>query len=83
MTMLWNLGQSQSRYLQLDLNGGISKPMGTFANDFMFAGQGYHAGGGFDFFFNKIGIGVSGGLFSNKSETLFNDYIKNKYLEAP
>ncbi len=83
ITVIWNLGQSQSRYLQLDLNGGISKPMGTFTNDFMFAGQGYHAGGGFDFFFNKIGIGVSGGLFSNKSETLFYDYIRGKYLETP
>lgn len=73
----------QNRFLQIDLNGGLSLPVGAFANEHMFAGQGIHAAGGFDYFFNKIGFGFSGGYFSNQSESLFRDYINHKYFEYP
>ena len=49
-----NISKAQSnRYLQLDLNGGASLPIGAFNDEHMFAGKGLHFGGGFDYFFNK------------------------------
>lgn len=80
-----NISKAQSnRYLQLDLNGGASLPIGAFNDEHMFAGKGLHFGGGFDYFFNKtIGFGFSGGYFTNESENLFRDYINHKYFEYP
>jgi tetratricopeptide (TPR) repeat protein len=73
----------QSKFIQLDLNGGISKPIGSFSQNFMFAGQGYHGGAGFDYFFKNFGIGISGGYFTNPSNASFKTFIEQKYLETP
>jgi tetratricopeptide (TPR) repeat protein len=79
---VWVIAQG-SRYLQIDLNGGSSVPVGAYANQTMFAGQGQHFSGGFDYFFNKIGFGFTGGYFNNESENLFRDFVNLKYYEYP
>lgn len=81
--LAFNVALSQNRFLQIDINGGLTKPVGSFSNQYMFAGNGYHVGGSFDYFFNNIGLGVAGGYFTNNSRTLFNDYIQARYYETP
>ncbi len=72
-----------NRYLQFDINAGASLPVSTFANTHMFADKGMQFGGGFDYFFNNIGFGITGGYFSNESESLFREYVNHKYFEYP
>ncbi|MBK9735292.1 MAG: hypothetical protein IPO92_10125 [Saprospiraceae bacterium] len=79
--MCFCVSGQQKRYLQLDFNGGISIPIQGFKSTLMFAGQGTAAGGGFDYFFGKIGLGFNAGYFSNPTSKLFADYIEHKYLE--
>lgn len=74
---------AQDKFVQVDFNGGISKPVGTFSKNFMFAGQGYHAGAGFDYFFKNFGLGISGGYFTNPSSKSFKSFIEQNYLETP
>jgi hypothetical protein len=70
-------------YLQLDFNGGISLPMQDFKSSYMFAGRGLSFGGGFDYFFGKLGVGISAGYFANPTSDLFKSYIAKKFLETP
>ena len=73
--------QSQ-KFVQVDLSGGISEPMRAFRDQHMFASRGISASGGFDYFFGKLGLGFSGGYFTNKSSAKFTDYIEHKYFET-
>ena len=79
--ILATLVSGQNNLLQIYGNGGISKPTGSFSDPHMFASQGYHYGGGFDYFIHKFGLGVAAGYSQNGSKTLFEDYIQHKYLE--
>jgi tetratricopeptide (TPR) repeat protein len=79
--ILATLVSGQNNLLQIYGNGGISKPTGSFSDPHMFASQGYHYGGGFDYFIHKFGLGVAAGYSQNESKTLFEDYIQHKYLE--
>jgi len=81
LCILSTLVSGQNNQVQIYGNGGISKPLGAFSDPHMFASQGYHYGGGFDYFINKFGLGVAGGYFQNGSKSLFEDYIQHKYLE--
>lgn len=71
----------EKRFLQLELNTGISEPLGAFRSQEMFSGRGRSIGGGFDYFFGKFGLGFNAGTFNNESEQAFSDYIYNKFLE--
>lgn len=71
----------EKRFLQLELNAGISEPFGTFRSAEMFSGRGQSIGGGFDYFFGKFGLGFNAGTFNNESEQAFSDYIFHKFLE--
>jgi tetratricopeptide (TPR) repeat protein len=73
----------ENRFLQLEVNGGISEPMGAFRSQEMFSGTGRSIGGGFDYFFGKFGLGFNAGIFDNNSEQAFSDYMYHKFLERP
>ncbi len=75
------LFSQNTRFLQLDLSSGISQPIQGFSGQHMFAGRGLGFSGGFDYFFKNIGIGLSAGQFTNKSQELFTSYLEHKYLE--
>jgi len=81
MTLSNGLLSQSGRYLQIDLNGGISEPIQQYKNQYMFTGRGISAAGGFDYFFSKIGLGFSGGTFTNESGRSFTSYIEHKYFE--
>ncbi len=70
-----------NRYLQIDLNAGYSEPVQAFRQQHMFSGRGMSGGGGFDYFFGKLGIGFSGGFFNNNSGNNFSAYLEHKYFE--
>lgn len=76
-----SISAQDNRYLQIDISGGLSKPVQSFNSEHMFAGNGVGFSGGFDYFFNRIGLGISIGQFSNNSQDLFNTYLEHKYLE--
>jgi TolA-binding protein len=69
------------KFLQVDLSAGASQPVLKYGETHMFAGRGMSFSGGFDYFFNKIGVGFSAGTFSNVSQKLFSDYVSKKYFE--
>lgn len=73
----------ENRFLQLEVNGGISEPMGAFRSQEMFSGTGRSLGGGFDYFFGKFGLGFNAGVFENNSEQAFSEYMYHKFLERP
>jgi tetratricopeptide (TPR) repeat protein len=52
-----------------------------FSKEEMFAGNGVALGGGFDYFFGRLGIGISTGYFTNSSAEKFSSFISNRYLE--
>lgn len=83
-TATWSVVTAQeNRFLQLEVNGGISEPMGAFRSQEMFSGTGRSLGGGFDYFFGKFGLGFNAGIFDNNSEQAFSDYMYHKFLERP
>jgi tetratricopeptide (TPR) repeat protein len=75
------LPAQSGKFLQIELNAGISEPVQEFRSQHMFSGRGVSASGGFDYFFNHFGIGFSGGYFTNESGQSFTSYIEHKYFE--
>jgi len=75
------LPAQSGKFLQIELNAGISEPVQEFRSQHMFTGRGISATGGFDYFFNHFGIGFSGGYFTNESGESFTSYIEHKYFE--
>jgi len=75
------LPAQSGKFLQIELNAGISEPLQEFRSQHMFTGRGMSAAGGFDYFFNHFGIGFSGGYFTNESGQSFTSYIEHKYFE--
>lgn len=68
-------------YIQIDLSGGVSEPLGSFSNRQMFATRGQAFSGGFDYFFKHVGLGLSAGYFTNLSGESFAQYMTEKYYE--
>lgn len=77
------LSFSQDQYLQLNIEGGYSLPIGKFNDKDMFAGKGLSTSLGFDYFFKSIGIGMTGGVWRNESVSLFKSHIENKFYDLP
>ncbi len=75
------LPAQSGKFLQIEMNAGISEPVQEFRSQHMFTGRGVSAAGGFDYFFNNFGIGFSGGYFTNESGQSFTSYIEHKYFE--
>lgn len=84
MVFLMNLTfvQAQNKkFLQVDLGGGVSVPVLEYKSADMFTATGYSGSAGFDYFFGRLGLGVTGGYFVNPGEKAFSTYISKKYLE--
>ncbi len=77
-----SIGQIKSG-VQVNIDGGMSQPISEFGNDNMFAGNGMNLSGGLDFYFFKgVGMGIEAGYFTNRSKSLFESFIFQRYLEG-
>lgn len=68
--------------LRLTLGAGISQPHSDFNAEQMFAERGMAYSGSLDYFFNKIGVGLDVGYFTNETQSPFQRFIQNSYLST-
>ncbi|MBK9254875.1 MAG: CDC27 family protein [Saprospiraceae bacterium] len=74
------LGQD-NKFLQIDLSAGYTQSVQQFAKNLNYAGSGFNANVGFDYFFGRFGLGADGGYIQNQTTVKFQDFINTRFLE--